>query len=81
QRVRNAVEIGDRLLIADFWTDPTHTVPLMAALMAGEFAVICPDGDVYSLDEARGWLAATGWRFVDHGPLAGPISIVVAEAV
>ncbi|HEX3605806.1 MAG TPA: methyltransferase [Candidatus Dormibacteraeota bacterium] len=81
QRVRNAVEIGDRLLIADFWTDPTHTVPLMAALMAGEFAVICPEGDVYSLDEARGWLAATGWRFVEHGPLAGPISLVVAEAV
>ena len=44
------------MLIADFWTDPTHTQPLPAALMAGEFAE---------------WLAATGWRLIGHAPLAG----------
>src|SRR6266704_3262789 len=38
-RVRGAVGTGARLLLADFWTDPTHTEPLIAALMAGEFAV------------------------------------------
>jgi hypothetical protein len=32
-----AVETGARLLLADFWTNPTHTEPLMAALMAGTF--------------------------------------------
>ena len=51
-----------RLLLADFWTDPTHTQPLPAALMAGEFAIHLNDGDVYSVEEATAWLTATGWR-------------------
>lgn len=80
RRVRDAVEAGSRLLLADFWTDPTHTEPLMAALMAGEFAVHLRHGDVYSVDEARGWLQAAGWSFVDHRPLAGPFSLIMAEA-
>jgi cyclopropane fatty-acyl-phospholipid synthase-like methyltransferase len=80
-RVRSAVETGARLLIADFWTDPTQTEPVMAALMAGEFAVHLRHGDVYSVDEARDWLSATGWRFVEHRPLTCPVSLVVAEAV
>jgi len=79
--VRRAVEPGCCLLLADFWTDRTHTQPLMAALMAGEFAVHEKDGDVYSMDEGRTWLAETGWRFTDHEPLAGPFSLITAEAV
>jgi SAM-dependent methyltransferase len=79
--IRAAVEPGSRLLIADFWTDRTHTQPLMAALMAGEFAVHEKDGDVYSVDEGRAWLAETGWRFTTHEPLAGPFSLVTAEAI
>jgi ubiquinone/menaquinone biosynthesis C-methylase UbiE len=78
--VRGAVDAGARLLIADFWTDPTHTEPVIAALMAGEFAVHVRHGDVYSVEEGRQWLDATGWTFVDHRPLAGPVSLVVAEA-
>ncbi|MGI9032366.1 MAG: methyltransferase family protein [Acidimicrobiales bacterium] len=66
--------------LADFWTDPTHTEPLHAALMAGEFAVHMRHGDVYSVEEVRGWLAETGWRFDRHAGLAGPQSVVVAEA-
>ena len=81
QRVRGAAQPGASLLIADFWTDPTHTVPLMAALMAGEFAVHLRNGDVYSVDEGRAWLAATGWRVVHHAALVGPMSVVIAEAV
>ncbi len=81
EKVRRAAEPGARLLIADFWTNSTHTEPVHAALMAGEFAVHLRDGDVYSVDEARSWLPRTGWRFVDHAPLAGPQSLVVAEAV
>ena len=80
-RLRRAASPGARLLLADFWTNPTHTEPVHAALMAGEFAVHVRDGDVYSVDEIRSWLPETGWRFVDHAPLAGPQSLIVAEAV
>ena len=55
-----AVEPGAGLLLADFWTDPTHTEPVIAALMAGEFAAHLRHGDVYSVDEVRGWLADDG---------------------
>ncbi len=79
--VRAAVDAGARLLIADFWTDATHTEPLIAALMAGEFAVHVRHGDVYSAVEAHQWLETTGWRFGDHVPLADPVSLVTAEAV
>lgn len=78
--VRAAAGAGSAMLIADFWTNAEHTEPLMAALMAGEFAVHLKNGDVYSVDEATDWLRATGWRFVEHRPLAGPVSVVVAEA-
>lgn len=80
RRVRRAGEPGSRLLLADFWTDPTHTQPVIAALMAGEFAVHLRDGDVYSVEEVRDWLQETGWRPLDHTPLAGPVSLVTAEA-
>ena len=77
---RAAVSEGGRLLLVDFWTDPAHTSPAPAALMAGEFAVLQEHGDVYSAEQARGWLGRTGWRFVEHRPLAGPVSVLVAEA-
>lgn len=81
ERLRRAAGAGSRLLLADFWTNATHTEPLHAALMAGEFAAHLRDGDVYSVDEVREWLPETGWRFVEHAPLAGPQSLIVAEAV
>ncbi|GAB2678297.1 methyltransferase [Kribbella swartbergensis] len=80
-RIRGAADPGAHLLLADFWTDPTHTQPLAAALMAGEFAVHVNDGDVYSAEEGASWLTATGWKPTGHRPLAGPISLVTAEAV
>jgi hypothetical protein len=30
--------------------------------------------------EVRDWLPAYGWRFVDHVPLVGPQSVIIAEA-
>jgi len=48
--------------------------------MAGEFAVLQEHGDVYSAEEARDWLGRTRWRFLDQQPLAGPVSVLVAEA-
>jgi SAM-dependent methyltransferase len=80
RRVRRAAQPGSALLLADFWTNPAHTEPVQAALMAGEFAVHLRSGDVYSVDEVRGWLDRTGWRFADHRPLAGPQTLIVAEA-
>jgi ubiquinone/menaquinone biosynthesis C-methylase UbiE len=79
-RVRRAARPGSALLLADFWTNPAHTEPRHAALMAGEFAVHVQTGDVYSADEARTWLDRTGWRFVGHRRLAGPQSLIIAEA-
>jgi ubiquinone/menaquinone biosynthesis C-methylase UbiE len=77
---RSAVSDGGRVLLVDFWTDPAHTSPVPAALMAGEFAVLQEHGDVYSADEVRDWLGRTRWRFLDQQPLGGPISVLVAEA-
>jgi len=79
-RLRTAVEAGARALLVDFWTDPSHTQPLFAALMAAEFLVIA-GGDVYSAAEVQAWLAETGWSMVDQRPLAGPAGLIVAEAV
>jgi SAM-dependent methyltransferase len=80
QRIRAAVAPGARLLIVDFVTDPTHTQPLFAALMAGEFLMIAGEGDVYSETELSNWLRETGWQAVEHMPLIGPTSLLVAEA-
>jgi SAM-dependent methyltransferase len=80
RRLRAAAPPDARLLLADFWTDPTHTRPVQAALMAGEFAVHLRAGDVYSVAEVRDWLPGADWRFVDHIPLAGPQSVIIAEA-
>jgi SAM-dependent methyltransferase len=79
-RVRAAVEPGARLLLVDWWTDPTHTKPVPAALMAGEFLANV-GGDVYSEDEMRAWLAEAGWQPLERLPLAGPQSAIIAEAV
>lgn len=81
RRVRAGVTNGARLLLADFWTDPTHTDPTFAALMAGEFLVITGEGAAYSAQDIKDWLDDTGWRLIDRKPLAGPMSLVVAESV
>jgi SAM-dependent methyltransferase len=80
RRVRAAVEPGARLLLVDWWTDPAHTQPLPAALMAGEFLAQV-GGDIYSEQEMHAWLAQTGWQPVERLPLAGPQSAIVAQAV
>jgi SAM-dependent methyltransferase len=78
-RIRGRVPDGARLLLVDFWTDPTHTRPLMAALMAGEFLLNTGGGDIYSEEEAREWLQQSGWRVLEHKLLVGPASLIVAE--
>ncbi|HEY9290925.1 MAG TPA: class I SAM-dependent methyltransferase [Microlunatus sp.] len=78
-RVSDVVSPGALLIAADFWTDPTHTEPVPAALMAGEFAAHIAEGDVYSLDEITSWLEVTGWEVDRHQSLAGPQSAVLAR--
>ena len=81
QRIRESASDGSRLLLVDLWTNATHTEPLFAALMAGAFLLRSGEGDVYSEEEVQGWLQATGWRPLERKPLAGPASLIVAEAV
>ena|SRR5436309_12922808 len=80
RRCRAAVDSGARMVAVDFWTDPTHTDPLPAALLAGEFLVMA-GGSIYSFGEIEGWLSEAGWAPRDRGPLAYPASVIVAEAV
>jgi SAM-dependent methyltransferase len=79
RRLREGAVAGSHLLLVDLWTDPTHTQPLFAALMAGSFLLRSGEGDVYSDEEARGWLQDTGWRPLERKPLAGAASVIVAE--
>ncbi|WP_447980237.1 methyltransferase [Candidatus Nitrospira bockiana] len=80
-KLRASVDPGARLLLVDYWTDPTHTDPFFAALMAAEFLLATGEGDVYSEEEIRGWLQETRWRMLRHEPLSGSSSLIVAEAV
>lgn len=79
-RVRKAVEAGARLLIVDQWMDATHTKPLFGAMLAATYLLISGSGDTYSVDEAEPWLDAAGFRYLEHKPLNGPTSVVIAEA-
>lgn len=47
--------------------------------MAGAFLRVTGEGDVYSADDVRDWIEATGWQMLEHQPLAGPTSLMVAE--
>ena len=79
RRMRASAADGARLLLVDFWTDPGHTEPRLAALLAAEFLIVAGNGDVYSEAEVRGWLREAGWRFVERAALGGPASLIVAE--
>jgi SAM-dependent methyltransferase len=78
--MRGQVKAGARLLLADLWTDSTYTEPPAASLMSGEFLVISGEGQAYSEQDVDGWLQQTGWRKVERRSLAGPASLIVAEA-
>ncbi|GLZ41362.1 methyltransferase dimerization domain-containing protein [Actinokineospora sp. NBRC 105648] len=78
-RAREAVDVGAALLVLDFLLDASDGRRLDAVL-AGEYLVI--DGTVvYPEDEVKGWLEATGWRWVETRPLPGSPRVIIAEAV
>jgi ubiquinone/menaquinone biosynthesis C-methylase UbiE len=78
QHARNSIVGGGRLLLVDFFTNPTHTHPLFAALMAGTFLIGFGEGDVYSEEEVAEWLEGTGWRSLGSQTLAGDAKLLVA---
>jgi O-methyltransferase domain/Dimerisation domain len=80
-KMRAGVQPGTRLLLVDLWTNPNHTQPGPAALISGEFLVISGEGQAYSEQEADTWFGQTGWKKIEKTPLAGPTSVIVAEAV
>lgn len=78
RRIRTYSSDEVRLLLVDFWTDATHTQPVFAALMAGAFLLRTGEGDVYSDEEVRGWLQATGWCALERKDLGSRASVIVA---
>ena len=80
KNMRAHVAAGARLLLVDLWMDATHTQPPPAPLASGEFLVISGEGQAYGEDEADEWLTQTGWRKLERRPLAGPASVIIAEA-
>ena len=81
RKMRAGVQPGARLLLVDLWTDPSHSQPPAAALVSGEFLVISGEGQAYSEQEADAWIGQTGWKKLEKKPLAGPVSLIVAEAI
>jgi hypothetical protein len=71
-RVHASAPSGARLLLVDFWTDSTHTQPVFAAIMAGQFLISGGEGDVYSEEEMGDMLAAAGWVMIGRRPLRPP---------
>lgn len=80
QRLRACAAASARLLLVDVWLDATHAQPPSAALASGEFLMMSGEGQAYGEDEVDGWLGQNGWRRLERRPLAGPASVVIAEA-
>ena len=78
RKLRLGIADSGRLYLVDLWTNQTYTEPVIATLMAGEF-LIHAGGDTYSEEDGIGWLDQTGWKMVEFKPLAGPVSVLVAE--
>jgi ubiquinone/menaquinone biosynthesis C-methylase UbiE len=81
KKMRAHVQPGTRLLLADLWTDPSHSQPAAAALLSGTFLLTSGEGQAYSEEEADEWLGQTGWQKLERKALAGPHSLIVAEAI
>jgi hypothetical protein len=80
RRIRGAVDPGVKLLIVDQWLDRTRTRPVFAAMLAATYLLISGAGGAYSVEEGARSLEAAGFRFLEHRPLAGVTSLVIAEA-
>ncbi|MEU9663846.1 methyltransferase [Streptomyces chartreusis] len=79
RRIRQASPTGTRIIVVDYWTDPSHTRPVTAALLAGAFLTQL-QGAIYSSDEGKSLLQSTGWRNIEMLSLTGVMSALIAEA-
>jgi SAM-dependent methyltransferase len=77
RRLREVAGPGARLLLVDWWRTDQAPHP-SARFGAGEFLMI-GGGDLYQVDEMKGWLAETGWRFAALQPLPPPSGVIIAE--
>jgi hypothetical protein len=80
KNMRTHATAGARLLLVDLWLDATGAGPQPAPLMSGEFLVMSGEGQAYGEADANEWLAQTGWHKLERRPLAGPASVIIAEA-
>jgi O-methyltransferase domain/Dimerisation domain len=80
RRVRASVATGVRLLLVDIWLDPEGTTPSFGSLRSGDLVVLTGEGEFYSAEQVREWLRESGWNPLDQRPLAGPASLLIAEA-
>jgi hypothetical protein len=80
ERIRTASTSGTALLLVDFWTDPTHTQPMFAALTGAQLLLSNEAGRLHSVEDVAGWLGDSGWTFDRHVPLNGATSLIVAQA-
>ncbi len=78
RRLRQNARDDATLLLVDFWTNSAHTEPVFAALMAGAFLLRTGEGDIYSEEEVRGWLQASGWCQIERRPLGSRASVIIA---
>jgi len=81
EKLRATTQKGARLLLVDFWSDPTHSEPMAAALMSGTFLLVSGEGQTYSEQEADEWLEKAKWRKLECKPLTILNSVIVAEAI
>jgi SAM-dependent methyltransferase len=77
-RVREVAQPGTDMLLVDLFTNPTHTEPPMAPLMAGEFLIHGGEGAAYSEEEVRAWLRTAGWEPTGGQHLDGPARLQIA---
>lgn len=78
ERAHNAASAGARLLVVEFFLDDTKTAPVAGTLISAEF-LMQTNGISYSTTEIRRLAELIGWRFVEHRPLVGPVSLMVLE--
>lgn len=77
---RDAAAPGATLMLLDFFLDQDETQRPIDALHAGEYFNI--DGTVvYPIEQVRGWLADTGWKFDRLVALPGSPRVLVATAI
>ena len=81
RKLRGHAAQGTHLLLVDLWMDSSHTQPLAAPLMSGEFLIISGEGQAYGEDDAEAWLRETGWHKAERRPLSGPNSVIIAQAI